>query len=52
MQMLDILFGINKVKKYIENLRKEHWEGMKWIFQYLKDIKNASITFVLHLYDI
>lgn len=35
----------NLVSRYMSKLMKAHWEALKWVFNYLKDIDNESLLF-------
>lgn len=41
----DIVLAIDKMRWYISNLWKFHWESMKWIFKYLKRTKDYGLLF-------
>ena len=36
---------IGVVRRYMENLGKEHWEVVKWVLRYLRGTSNYCITF-------
>ena len=41
----NISHAVGVVSRYMENLRKEHWEAMKWVLRYLRGTNNYCITF-------
>jgi hypothetical protein len=41
----DIARAMGFVRSYMKNLGKEHWEVVKWIFKYLRDISTHALCF-------
>ena len=41
----DIAFVVNKLVQYTSNLKPLHWTAVKCIFQYLKYMKNFTLTY-------
>ena len=41
----DIAHVVGVVSKYMSNLRKQHWEAVKWILQYLRRTSLMSLCF-------
>jgi Reverse transcriptase (RNA-dependent DNA polymerase) len=41
----DITQAVSVVSKHLSCAGKEHWEAVKWIFRYLKDIIDARLVF-------
>ena len=48
----DLAHTVNMVSKYMANLRRQHWDAVKWIFRYLKGTIEYSITFVRQKSDL
>jgi hypothetical protein len=51
----DIAHAVGVVRRYMNNLSKEHWEEEKWILGYLRGIATHALRFggsytVLHVY--
>ena len=43
---------VSVVSKYIANLRRQHWDAVKYIFKYLKGTTEYGMTFVRHKSDL
>jgi hypothetical protein len=41
----DIAHVVGVVRRYIDNLRKEHWEVVKWILRYLRGNNTHALCF-------
>ena len=41
----NILHAVDVVSKYMENMRKEHWNAVKWVFWYIRAKSDHCITF-------
>ena len=41
----DIPHAVGIVSRFLSNLGKEHWEGVKWILRYLKSTSNMHLYF-------
>ena len=48
---LDIAYAVGKVSRYMANLRKVHWEAVKWILRYIKGMIDYGILFDSHISD-
>jgi hypothetical protein len=42
---LDIAHAVGVVSRYINNLGKENWEAVKWIFRYLRGTDTHALCF-------
>ena len=42
---LDIAHAVGVVSRFLENLGKEHWEAVKWIFKYLRGTSKLCLSF-------
>ena len=42
---LDIAHAVGIVRRYMNNLGKEHWEAIKWILRYLRGTVNHALCF-------
>ena len=42
---LDIAHAMGVVRRYMNNLGKEHWEEIKWILRYLRGIATHALCF-------
>ncbi|CAH9072329.1 unnamed protein product [Cuscuta europaea] len=42
---LDIAHAVGVVSRFMSNLGKEHWEGVKWLLRYLKGTSETAICF-------
>ena len=42
---LDIAHALGVVRKYMNNLGKEHWEELKWILRYLRGTSTHALCF-------
>jgi hypothetical protein len=40
-----ISLAMSKVSRYMSNLRKVHWEGVKWILRYVNGTKDVGLLF-------
>jgi hypothetical protein len=41
----DIAHAVGVVSRYMSNPRKQHWEAVKWIFQYLRGTSDMPLCF-------
>ena len=41
----DIAHAVGVVRRYMNNLGKEHWEVVKWILRYLRGTVNHALCF-------
>jgi len=41
---LDIAHVVGVVSRFLSNLGKEHWEGVKWILRYLKGSSKMHLS--------
>ena len=41
----NISLAVGVVSKYMENIGKEHWNVVKWVFRYLRGTSDYCITF-------
>nr|GEY48387.1 retrotransposon protein, putative, Ty1-copia subclass [Tanacetum cinerariifolium] len=41
----DITYAVSVVSRYLANLGKNHWEGVKWILKYLRGITNVGLVY-------
>ena len=48
---LDIAYVVGKVNRYMANLRKIHYEAIKWTLRYIKSIMDFGIFFDSHIFD-
>ncbi|KAF3643364.1 hypothetical protein FXO38_20633 [Capsicum annuum] len=42
---LDLSYAVSAVRRYIENLRKEHWKAVQWIFRFLHRSTDVCLQF-------
>ena len=42
---LDIAHAVGVVSRYMNNLGKEHWEGVKWTLRYLRGTTTHALCF-------
>jgi hypothetical protein len=41
----DIAHAVGVVRRYMNNLGKEHWEAVKWILRYLRGTTKHALCF-------
>lgn len=41
----DIIHAVGVVSRFMLDLGKEHWEGLKWILRYLKGTSGMTLCF-------
>jgi hypothetical protein len=41
----NIAHGVGVVRRYMNNLGKEHWEAVKWILRYMRGIDTHELCF-------
>ena len=42
---LILAHAVGIVSRYMTNLRKEHWEAVKWLLRYLRGTSSTSLCF-------
>ncbi len=42
---LDIIYSISMINRYVSNLTQSHWQAVKRIFRYLREIYQMKLTF-------
>ena len=41
----DLAYAFGVVSRFLSNLGREHWNAVKWILRYLREISDLKITF-------
>ena len=42
---IDKVYGVGVVSRFLSNLGKEHWAGVKWILRYLRGTSRLCLCF-------